>query len=115
MRIPSKSLAIVLARSAGLCEACGAVGTNTHHRRPRGSGGSKDPATNRPSNLLRLCGSGTTACHGHIEANRRWAYDLGLLVRQNASPAEVPVLLLRPGWVYLDDFGNYLPAERGAA
>lgn len=60
MRIPPKSLAIVMERSAGRCEVCGAPGTNTHHRAGRGMGGSKDPRLGLPSNLLRLSGSGST-------------------------------------------------------
>lgn len=115
MRIPVTSLAIIMDRSEGRCEVCGAISTNTHHRRARGMGGTKAAATNRPSNLLRLCGSGTTSCHGFIEANRTWAYDHGLLVRQSANPTEVSVLLLRPGWVLLTDDGLYLPVERSAA
>lgn len=72
-------------------------------------GGSKDPVTNSAANLLRLCGSGTTGCHGYIEANRSEALRLGHLVRQGQNPADVPVLLLQHGWCLLDNAGAVKP------
>jgi hypothetical protein len=77
-------------------------------------GGTRRKDAGAPSNLLRLCGSGTTGDHGWIERHRAEAYERGLLVRQHETPAAVPVLL-RVGWVLLDDAGHYLPAERGVA
>ncbi len=116
MRIPAKSLTVVMARAGSECELCGDRATQTHHRRPKGSGGSSDPATNRPSNLLRLCGFGSvTGCHFAIESDRTYAYDMGWLVHRRFNPADVPVLLLRPGWVLLTDDGDYEPTERRVA
>lgn len=113
--IPPRVLAVVLHRSHGMCEVCCAVGTQTHHRRPRGMGGSTDPVTNTPANLLRVCGAGSaTGCHFLIETNRARSYNLGLLIRRHVPPTDVPVLL-RHGWVFLNDEGNYLPAERATA
>lgn len=112
MSIPEKSRNAVMVRSnEGLCEVCGAQGTNTHHRRPRGLGGSKDPATNLPSNLVRLCGSGITGCHGWIESNRAHAYHLGLLVHLGHDPAAVPVMLRAHGWVLLNNDGSVTPVN----
>lgn len=79
----------------------------------KGMGGDKRPETQLPSNLLLLCGSGTTGCHGQVHGNPGWAFDMGLLVRQNAIPAEVPVRL-RAGLVLLDDEGNYIHQEEAA-
>ena len=94
-----------------LCERCGrAPGTNAHHRRPRGAGGTKRPDTNLPSNLLWLCGSGTTGCHGWVESHREEAYEHGWLVRQSASPREVPVRIHDRGLVVLDDIGGMTQA-----
>lgn len=94
-----------------LCERCGrAPGTNLHHRRPRGAGGSKDPATNLPSNLLWLCGSGTTGCHGWIESNRAAAIEHGWLLRSWQTPIESPVRIHDRGDVVLDDIGGMTPA-----
>jgi 5-methylcytosine-specific restriction protein A len=106
--IPERSRKAVLARSGNRCELCGRPATNTHHRRPRGGGGSKDPATNLPANLLRLCGSGTVGCHALIESRRTWAYDLGLLVHQGQDPSRVPVRF-NASWVLLDNRGGMTP------
>lgn len=61
-------------RSAGLrkylaereCRICGQPASNMHHLYPRSQGGD-DVA----DNLIPLCGSGTTGCHGLIEAHDR--------------------------------------------
>lgn len=68
-------------------------------------GGSKWPGTNLPSNLLTLCGSGTTGCHGWVESNRTEAMAAGLLVSKYADPVDAPVWTWR-GWVALDNDGN---------
>lgn len=78
------------------CEYCGSnnfsFGVSIHHRKPRGMGGTKKKETNDPTNLLLLCGSGTTGCHGWIESNREESYKRGLLVKQSEEPGEVPVV-----------------------
>lgn len=92
----------VIERDQGRCVVTGAYlvdpdtlvpyGTySLHHRRPRGMGGSKDPATNNAANLLLLSGSGTTGAHGWIESNRQAATDMGFLVPQWQDPELVPV------------------------
>jgi hypothetical protein len=44
------------------CAACGAGGANGHHVLPKGAGaGAGDDV---PENIVGLCGSGTTGCHG---------------------------------------------------
>lgn len=58
-----------------------------HHRLLRSQGG-----TNAPANLLTLCGSGVTGCHGWVHANPGIAYELGLLVHPWDDPEAVPVL-----------------------
>lgn len=60
-------------------------------------GGTRRESTNDPSNLLIVCGSGTTGCHGWIEGNRADAKAAGLLVSQWDDPAAVP---------YVDLAGN---------
>lgn len=55
-------------------------------------GGSRDGWESSPANLVVLCGSGTTGCHGWVESHRAEAYDAGLLVRRGLrTPAEVPL------------------------
>lgn len=63
-------------------------------------GGSKRAELNTPANLIVICGSGTTGCHGRIESNRTEAYADGLLLHDGQDPAAVPVLLACPvdGW-----------------
>ena len=67
-------------------------GWSMHHRRPRGMGGSKDPALALPSNALTLCGSGVTGCHGWVETNRDEALEQGFLVSRYGTPEDIPVL-----------------------
>ncbi len=102
--------ALVAARALGGCERCGRSvtslwdGWSIHHRLPRGRGGQ-----NSPENLIFLCGSGTTGCHGLIESERLAAYLAGLLLRTGTDPASEPVLL-RAGWVFLCPDGSTVSA-----
>lgn len=93
------------ARSGGRCERCdralgGGIGVSRHHRMRRRDGG------DRLSNLLLLCGSGTTGCHGWVTEHPDEAYANGWSVRALATtdPAEVPVRINGRLWV-LDDHG----------
>jgi hypothetical protein len=56
-------------------------------------GGTIDSAINDPSNLMAICGSGTTGCHGWLESHREHAYEKGWLVHRWDESAEVPVEL----------------------
>lgn len=84
----------VINRSGGACEKCGRTTTtgSVHHRRPRGMGGTKHPAANDPANLLVLCGSGVTGCHGWVETHRDDAYARGLLLRTGMDAQTTPYL-----------------------
>lgn len=89
---------IVWERAGGRCEVCrgplaGPQGFSRHHRHPRRMGGSRRPELNTPANIILICGSGTTGCHGRIESNRTQAYADGLLLHDGQDPAAVPVLL----------------------
>lgn len=125
-----KTVEKVLKRDGYACVRCGQPITgergmdwSIQHRRPRGSGGSRDPRINRPANLIVLCGSAVTLCHGAVESNRAAARAYGYLVSQHTpvTPAEVPVLVTTdPGgaygmpeieWRLLDDAGSYTVAE----
>ena len=99
----------VMARSGGYCEICHCDCSELgafHHRRPRGSGGSRDPRSGGAANCLLLC----PADHDRIERlERAEARDRGWIVRQGQDPAEVPVWRNRR-WVLLDDEGGITPA-----
>lgn len=110
--------AIILDRDNGSCVRCGlqclwwngirwvqTAEYSIQHRRPRGMGGSKDLATNRPTNGVVLCGSATTGCHHHVESNRAEAYDDGFLVHQGIDPEAIPVRHHQLGLVYLTNEG----------
>lgn len=100
---------LVLERAQYGCELDGAqigdrrgVDYHVHHRRPRRMGGSQLPDTNAPQNLLILCPD----CHETVESERTAAYGGGWLVRQNADPTRVPVLILARS-VFLTSDGRY--------
>lgn len=112
----AKTVALVWVRDRGACARCGKAvrgergrDWSVHHRRPRGSGGTSLDWPNLPANLLILCGSGTTGCHGWIESHRDEARNAGFLVRLlGTEPAShVPILHARLGRCLLDDVGGY--------
>ena len=68
-------------------------------------GGSSDPATNSPANLVLLCRD----CHRWVESHRSAARMSGWLVPQGQDPAAV-VVLLPTGPVWLTNAAGYMPA-----
>lgn len=90
----------VTARNGGTCLCCDArPGEQVHHRKPRGMGGTSDPAVNRPSNLVWIC----AGCHASIERHRTLAYAEGWLVPYAADPASVPLLMPSSMVMLFDD------------
>jgi len=87
------TVALVRERDHHVCVHCGTTGhgLSTHHRRNRGMGGSRWAGINLPTNLLTLCGDGTTGCHGWVTEHPTQARELGLAVSLHADPATVPV------------------------
>lgn len=100
---------IVDARDDWRCQRCGAslavTSGSRHHRQLRRSG------DHRPSNLILLCGSGTTGCHGWVHANPKAARAEGLIVPSWARAEFVPVKTFG-GWLRLIPDGSAL--ELGA-
>lgn len=102
----------VLSRDDHACVRCGVpvrgdrgVDWSVQHRVPRSGGGSNDP-----ENLVILCGSGTTGCHGHVESYRAEALEHGYLVSRYSNPATVPILVRREWgerYVYLTPEAEY--------
>ncbi|WP_382307333.1 hypothetical protein [Herbiconiux sp. UC225_62] len=113
----------VLNRDRNMCQRCGrtlGLGANLQHRRARGRGGRGDGVSvNFPENLLSLCGSGTTGCHGWVTAHPRLSDANGWSVSTNATaygPEAVPVLgrdeFGRQQWYWLEGFDRIeCPAE----
>ena len=105
---------VVIHRDRGQCAHCGSrpfgdrgFGWSIHHRRPRGMGGSWNREdTNSPANLVILCGTGTSSCHGWVEHNRADAHRLGLLVSQQKEPSQVAIQHAVHGLVWLTDDGE---------
>jgi hypothetical protein len=73
-------------------------------------GGSRDERLNQPANLLVLCGSGVTLCHGDVESHREVSHVEGFLLHRIQDPTEVPVAASE-GWVLLDDEGGRRAVE----
>ena len=93
-----------------------------HHRLPRRMGGTRAGWINLPSNLLVVCGSGTSGCHGLIERYRLASRAAGWLLRSGLLPGQERVRVFDPEkhpngsrWVLLDDEGGYVdvPAPAG--
>ena len=94
-RVQEETRWLVLGRAKFFCEFCGGDligGVSIHHRRPRMMGGSRDLRLHQPANLIALCGSGTTGCHGWVESNRNKARELGLLILKVDSAEDVPFM-----------------------
>lgn len=111
MSVSVRTRALLHERAHGCCEICGSHGaTNAHHRQNRSQGGS-----DRLANLLLLCGSGTTGCHGTVTKAPVWADQLGYTVKRDQSAAGKAVWrwsreAARNEWVLLDDEGTLTPA-----
>lgn len=84
------------------CEKCGAPPPLTmHHRHKRSHGGEWTP-----SNIVALCGDGTTGDHGWVEGNPTEAHAQGWALRDNDVATVVPILHHALGMrVRLDDEG----------
>lgn len=77
------------------CVRCAAglvAGPRSVHHRVLGN-----RADRRAANLILLCGSGTTGCHGWVHANPRLARLAGWIVSRHADPVAAPVYYNQPG------------------
>ena len=88
-----KTRLIVLNRDRWACARCGApagpaTGTySIQHRKARGVGGD-----NSLPNLLLLCGSATTGCHGEVEGRDPHDLARGYRLESWQDPAAEPVM-----------------------
>lgn len=103
-----KTCLLVDERDDTSCVRCGrwlqGVPASRHHRKRRSQASRME--VHAPSNLILLCGSGTTGCHGWVHAHPRQARDHGWLLRGTDDPKAVPMLHSLYGWVLLDDQGR---------
>lgn len=53
-------------------------------------GGSNNLELHKSANLIALCGSGTTGCHGWVESHRAEARELGYLIQKVESAELIP-------------------------
>lgn len=98
-------------RDRGYCLRCGAPGTNVHHRQAKGMGGSNRPWTDRPDNLVTVCGQGNTSgCHKWISDEYTDAERLGWVIRRSSTeiPSEVPVVDVLGRRYFLTEEGNHV-------
>lgn len=106
-----------MTRAQGRCEVCGKIvgraPYSIHHRKPRKMGGTRDETINTPPNLMLVCGTGTTGCHGWIESNRAQAAAAGYLIKGNAKPEDTPITLHTGRRVSLTTIGTYTPVRMG--
>ena len=111
--VPTGTRALALQRDGHRCARCGQSVLNApgslHHRKPRGMGGSGDPRVSDPRNLVLLCGTGTTGCHGWVESHRELSYASGWLLR-SLDDLNEPLI---PLWG--DAFALTVDGERVAA
>jgi hypothetical protein len=96
--IPKKVRDALKERAEDCCEICGKPGNNAHHRKNRSQGG-QDVLTN----LMLLCGSGTTGCHGWVTVNPEMSYRNGWSVPSYKDPAIVPVRRRGERVMFADD------------
>lgn len=70
-------------------------------------GGTSDVRINDPRNLIRLCGTGTTGCHGWVESHRTEALRTGWLVASLEDfQLDRPLVNVWGGRVRLDAAGG---------
>jgi hypothetical protein len=92
-----KTRQMVIKRDQSTCQWCGChVDTSSgwyslQHRRSRGMGGTKQAWVNGPANLVLMCGTGTTRCHGHVEAHPIEAAGRGFRLGIGEHPDLTPI------------------------
>ena len=110
---------IVRTRDGHRCQMCGRpildYPSSIHHRINRGSGGSAK--LERASLLIRMCGTGTTGCHGWVTNEPRRAGLWGWLLPKNNPDIdpERERILCFDGWFVLTDDGGRLPYAEEAS
>lgn len=110
-RVPDDVKHLVLERAGYVCDRCagrldGWSGHSKHHRDAGGMGGGN--LDNSPENVVVLCGSGTTGCHGYVEGHRDQCGPDGegwSVTGTVRGPGDVPVLRHGRHWVIPRSWG----------
>lgn len=111
--VPARLREMVIERSEYSCDRCAKplIGRpySLQHRRARGRGGRKDAHT--AANLIVLCGSATTGCHGRVENQERAeAYRYRFAIRGEVEiPEETPIFRHMNSWVIPGE-GLWIPS-----
>lgn len=83
-------------RCSGICEFCGqSRATELHHRKSRGVGGKWHPA-----NCIYLC----SPCHHWTTHHPQEAQGIGMIVKSEQDPAQIPVYAATGQILFLNDF-----------
>ena len=92
------------------CILCGIPSGESHHRRPRGLGGTSLTWVNLPANLVTLC----RRCHTEVESRREHYRELGFLIPFSSDEAEMIPLTYpdRYVWLYDDGSQKVIPRRR---
>lgn len=69
-------------------------------------GGSRNEMLHKPANLILLCGSGVSGCHGWVESYRDKAKDEGYLLHQVTSVEQIPFVDKRGHAWLIDNKGG---------
>lgn len=111
---------LVKERDLGRCARCGYTiyggeMYSLQHRKPKRSGGSRDPLVHSAANQILVCGSATSAggCHEWMEHNRTEALGNGWLLHDKENPTVKPVLIAQFGLVLLDVDGGFTVMGNG--
>jgi hypothetical protein len=109
VKVPQDVHETIVLRDGGRCIRCGtsvlSIPASVHHRKPRGAGGTRDVRSYDLRNLVVLCGTGTTGCHGEVESGRTLAYDTGWLLR-SYDDLDAPLITKDGRRVYLKADGD---------
>lgn len=101
-------------RDGANCLRCGmdlwGQQASKHHRKKR-----RFPDADRVENIVILCGTGTTGCHGWCHSHDREARATGWVVSSWDKPAERPLITLDQRMIMLTEDGgkviNQLPTN----
>jgi len=95
---------MIVEEKAGPCRACGELEVSFHHIVPRSLGGDDVPA-----NLIPLCGSGTTGCHGEYETRGLKWRQVCAAIRETLTDVEHDYVVGTKGEGFLE---RYYPLNR---